>query len=87
MYYQIRIAVVGCFAEIYQHKLISPVIVYEPCRGVDVQRGAADDEHIRVAQIVDGLREQVFVKLLLIEDYIGTNDAAAATAGNPARDL
>ena len=80
MYNKVGFVVIRRCTQVDEHKLIAAVIIDEPRRGVDVQRRAADDEHIRIADIVDGLTQNVLIKLLLIKDDIRADDAAAVTA-------
>ena len=80
MYYQICAAVIRGLAQVHKDELISPVIVDESRRRIHVQRRAADDEHIGIAQIVHGLCQNVLVQLLLVQHDVRPYDAAALAA-------
>ena len=57
-------------------------IVDESGGGVNGQRGAADNQQVGAADIVDGAFDHAVVQPLLIEDHVGFDDAAAGTGGD-----
>ena len=63
-----------------------PLIVSnQPRGGIDVQRGAADHQHIRLRQGADGCLQRPLIQPLLIEHHIRLDDAAAAAPGHALR--
>ena len=61
---------------------MAPVVVDEPGGGVDVQGGAADDEHVRLGDGPDGVVQKLLVQPLFVQDHVGFDGAAALAAGH-----
>ena len=77
---KIGIAVIGSRASIDKHEFISPVIVDEPSRGINVQGRSANDQHIGVPDKLYRPIEYILIERLLIQNDIGTDHASAAAA-------
>ena len=56
------------------------------CR-VDDEARAADDEHVGVADVVQGLFDDVVVQAFFVEDDVGLDDAAAGVTLGDARGI
>ena len=69
--------VIGRGTEVYKHQLISPVIVNKPGGRIDIEGSAADNEHVRMAYVMDSPGDNILVQSLLIEDDVGPDDSAA----------
>jgi len=59
--------------------------VQKPCRRINVERGAADNQHIRRMDGADRFVEHFFVKLLAVQNDVRLDDSAAVAAGNAGR--
>ena len=60
-----------------------PVIAHQTGRRVHRQRRSADDEHIRVADVLQRAAHHVIVQRFLVQHHIGLHDAAAGAPGHP----
>ena len=68
---QIGVGVIGRLTFIDEDQLISPVIADKPRRGIDHQRGTADDEHIGLGDGTDGILDGLAVQSLkVIFEYL-----------------
>lgn len=64
-------------AEVYERKLISPVIVYKSCRRINIQARTADYEHLRFRYYSDSLSDDVLIQRLFIQHNIRADNSAA----------
>ena len=67
------------------HQLAAPIIPHQPRGGVHHQRGAADDEHVGVCDVLQGFFHDGLVEALLIQHHVGLYNAAAGAAGDARR--
>ena len=74
---QVGVAVHAGLGLVDENQLLALVVVYQTGGGIDHQGGAADDEHVGLADGGNGAGHHVGVQGLLIEDHIGTDDAPA----------
>lgn len=63
--------IILCGALVYQHKLISVIILDKSAGGIYGQRGSADDEDIAVFDSFDGGIYRFLVESLLIKHHVG----------------
>ena len=82
---QVGVPVIRRLREVDQGQFIAPVIIYQPRRGVNAQRRAADDEHLRAADVLQRALHHPLVQRLFIQHDIRPHDAAAAVAARHAQ--
>ena len=63
-----------------EDQFMAAVVTDQAGSGVDDEARAADDEHVGVADVVQGLFDDVVVQAFFIEDDVGLDGAAAGVA-------
>ena len=76
---EIRLRVIRRGAAVDEHQLMPGIVIQKSRRGVHGQRRTADDEHLRLADIADGLGQNVLVQTFLVKHDVRPDDAAAVT--------
>ena len=51
-------------------ELVPAVIAHKPRRGIDRERRARDDEHVRLRNVLDGAQKRPFVEPFLIKHHV-----------------
>lgn len=80
---QVCIFIIGSGGLVDEHQAVALVVVHQSGGGIDHQGGAPDDKHIRLLDVAQRPLEHPGAEALLVEDYVGLDDTAAAARGTP----
>ena len=81
---EVGIMILRCGIAVDDHELVPVKEARETGRGVDYERSAADDEHVRMGNCIHRTVDHVVVERLLIENDIGL-DLATPCASSCSR--
>ena len=73
----------ACPALIHHRQLMPAVVGDESRRRIHHQRRTADEQHVRLPDVMEGTGHHVLVQRLLVQYHIGLDDAAAAAPRRP----
>lgn len=80
---EIRLIVIRRGAAVDEHQLIAPVVIQKSGCGVHGQRRAADDEHLRLADVMDCPGHDIVVQALLIKHDVRPMMPPQSQCGTP----
>ena len=74
---EIRLAVIRRGVAVDEDELVAGIIIDQARRGIDRQRCAADDQHIRRADCLDRTAQRSLVESFLVEHDVRLDESAA----------